>query len=109
MQSKVSGFSTSDHIWVVKGVRHDGKKYRYTTNKMKLQGIISNQGTIKKLLFLFAKHTSDWLVVWGNTVTGTVLAATEFAVVYVLVTRLNLLPYTNNLMVECKPFWLFTC
>ena len=29
-------FSTADHIWLVKGKREDGKKYRYITNDAKL-------------------------------------------------------------------------
>ena len=45
---------------------------------MKLQGIVSDQITFQKRILQTAKHTGAWLSMWGNAVTGTVLAATDF-------------------------------
>ena len=55
-----------------------GAKKRDTLNDAKLQGIISNQGVFKKSLFICPKLTGAWLIVGGNTVNGTVRAATDF-------------------------------
>ena len=70
-------FSTADHIRVVKEERRDGKKYRDGTNGAKIGGIINDQGNPEKRLFLRANHTGYWLILWGTTLIGTVLSATE--------------------------------
>ena len=59
-------------------------------NGAKLKGIISDQGAFEKILFLCAKHMGAWLSVRGTTVTGVVLAATDFIYFNVLVTTLTL-------------------
>ena len=70
-------FSTTDHIRVVKEKRWDRRKYQDDVNDAKLQLTISDQGTLKKHLFLRDNHMKFWLSVWGTTVTSTELAATE--------------------------------
>ena len=67
----------------------NGKKDRDSANDVKLQGIVSGQGTFKKRLLLRAKLTESWMSVRDTTVTGTVLAATEFRYFYVLNTTLT--------------------
>ena len=58
-------------------------------NDKKLHGIVSDQGAFEKRHLLRAKHMGAWLIIQGLTVTGTVLAATEFRDFYVLVTTLT--------------------
>ena len=78
MQSRTSGFfSTANKIRAVKGESRDGKKDQDAANEAKLQGIVSDQGAFGKHLFLRAKHTGSWMIIRGNTVTVTLLAATE--------------------------------
>ena len=48
-------FSTTYHIWAVKGERQEGGKYWDIANDVKLQEIVSNQGAFNKRLFL--RHT----------------------------------------------------
>ena len=55
----------------------DSKKYWDTANVMKLQGIISDQGTFKKRLFLHTKYMGAWLGIHDAIGTGTVLATTD--------------------------------
>ena len=62
------------------------KKKQYTTNDAKLKGIVSYQVAFEKLLLLDDKHTGDWLIVRGNTVNDTVLAATQLSNFYEIVT-----------------------
>ena len=83
------GFSTADRIQAVKRGRRDGKKERDAVNDTKLYGIVSDQGTFEKRLFLHAKHTGAWMSIRVATVTGTVISATEFCDFYVLVTMLT--------------------
>ena len=62
----------------VKEERRDWEKDRDVANDTKLWGIASDQSVFEKRLFLRAKHTGFWMSIWGITVTGTVIAATEF-------------------------------
>ena len=105
VQSMASSFSTVDHIPAVIGERRDKKREQDTANDVKLQGIVSHQCTTKKRLLLGAKHTGAWLSVRGNTVTGTVIAATEFRDFYVLVIMLTPLISKTSATVACKTFW----
>ena len=50
---------------------------------------MNDQGAFEKRLFLCVKHTGIWLSICRTTVTGTVLATTEFSDFYVLVTKLT--------------------
>ena len=67
----------------------DGKKYRDDANGEKLRGIISDQGALKKSLFLRTKHMGSWLIIWGTVVKGTVLSTMEFHYYYVRVITLT--------------------
>ena len=40
---------------------------------------LGTKGAFEKHLFLCAKHTGAWLIMWGTTVTGKVMATTEFS------------------------------
>ena len=78
MQSWVSGgFKPLITFGWLKGRDRTGK-YWYISDDTKLQEIVRDQGASEKRLFLRAKHTGAWLSVWGTTITGTVLAATDF-------------------------------
>ena len=54
------------------------KKIRNDANEAKLKGLFKNIKAIDLRLIIHAKNTVFWLTVRGNTVTSTVLAATEF-------------------------------
>ena len=69
-------FSTTYHIWAVKGERQEGGKYLDIANDVKLQEIVSDQGDFNKRLFLRAKHTGAWLSIQVTMVSITVLGAT---------------------------------
>ena len=92
-------FSTFDHIWAVKGWIQDSKKDQDAANDAKLQGIVSNQGAFDKRLLLFAKHTGAGMIIRGNRVTSTVLAATVYCYFYALITTLAPLTTKTNMMV----------
>ena len=71
-------FSTSDRLWVLKEERRDGKKDWYYANDLKLRGILNDQDSFNKCLFLLSNHTVSWLRVQITTVIGTVPVETEF-------------------------------
>ena len=76
-------FSTADHLQAVKEERQGGKINWDGANAAKLREIIHDQVDFKKSLFLRVKHMGSWMSVWVTTVTGTLLAATEFRDFYV--------------------------
>ena len=82
-------FLTAYHIQLVEEKWRDGKKYRDDANDKKLREIVSDQGAFDKFLFPRAKHMGSWLIVWGTTVIGTVLAATQYRNFYVHVITLT--------------------
>ena len=94
--------SNADHLWVVKEERRDGKKYWYDGNDAKLRVTVNDQVDFEKRIFLQAKHTGSWLSVRGTTVTGTVLADTEFRDFYVHIITLNQLNFKENETVTCS-------
>ena len=72
------GFSNADHLRTLSQERRDGKESWEVAYESILKGLVSDlKGTDKRLL-IRAKGTSEWLSVRGNTVSGTVLSATEF-------------------------------
>ena len=93
-------FPTYDNIRAVKGGIRDGKKDWDATNDAKLQGVFSNQYAFEKRLILCAKHMGACLSIWGTTVTGIVIAATEFRDFYVLVTTFSPLTSKTNVTVS---------
>ena len=71
-------FSDADHIQTLSEERRDGKKDRGAAYKSKFKGLVSDLTGTDKCLLLRAKITGAWLSVLCNTVSGTVLSATEF-------------------------------
>ena len=56
----------------------DGKKIRDDSKNSKLKGLVKELKTPDHRLILHAKNTGSWLNIQGNTLTVTVIAATEF-------------------------------
>ena len=81
-------FSTADHILAVKEEQQEGKKYQYNVNAAKLWVIVSGHVVFDKQFFFRAKNATSWLSIWGTTITGTVLNATGFCGIFVLIIML---------------------
>ena len=71
-------FSNSDHLRTLGEERCDRKKEQEVANKTKLKGLVRDLKGTDRRLILRAKSTGAWLMVRGNSVSGTVLSATEF-------------------------------
>ena len=71
-------FSTSDHLLTIREERRDRQKIQDDANNAKLKGLIYDHKSPGGRLVLRAKNTGSWLTAQGSTVTGIVLAATEF-------------------------------
>ena len=71
-------FYNTDHLQNLSEERRDGNKDRESAYESKTKGLVSElKGTDKRLL-LRAEIKGAWLSVRGNTVSVTVLYATEF-------------------------------
>ena len=87
---RMGSFSNVDHLLTLSEERRDGKKDRGVLHKSKLKSLVRDlKGTDTNLL-LCSKSTGAWLSVWGTTVSGKVLYATEFR--DFLCTRYNVTP-----------------
>ena len=73
-----SEFSTADHLLALREDRHERQKIWDGANDAKLGGIVENLKAPDCHLILRIKHTGSWLTVQGTTVTGRLLAATDF-------------------------------
>ena len=73
-----STFSTANHLLVLREERCEGLKIQDDANNAKLKGLINDHKSPGGRLVLRAKNTGSWLTAQGSTVTGIVLAATEF-------------------------------
>ena len=71
-------FSTADHLLALREGRRDGQNIEDDTNGSKLKGLVKYLEALILQLFIRAKKTGSWLIVWGTTLTSTVLAATGF-------------------------------
>ena len=71
-------FSNVDHLLVLMEERSDGQKIQDDVNDAKFKGLVEYIDGTDSYLILPAKNTGAWLNVRVTTVTGTVLAATEF-------------------------------
>ena len=71
-------FSSAYHIIALREERSDGQKVQDDSNGAKLKGLAKDIKAIDNCLIIRAKNTVSWPTVRGTTVTGTVLAATEF-------------------------------
>ena len=58
-------------------------------DKAKIQGIVSDEGALEKIIFQHAKHMGACVIVRGTTVTSTVITTIESSDFYVLVTALT--------------------
>ena len=56
----------------------NGQKHRDDVNDDTLKGLVGSIKCTDRRLMLQIKNTGAWLKVHGNTVTGTVLLATEY-------------------------------
>ena len=72
-----SEFSTTYNLQAVKEERCGGKKSS-DVNDIKLEVIFNHIPTLERSLFIHAKDMGSCLTVWGTTVTGKLLAVTEF-------------------------------
>ena len=59
--------------------RHDGQKIWDDTNEAKIKVLVKDLEETDHRLIIRTKNTGSWLTVQGNTVTGTLLAATGFS------------------------------
>ena len=71
-------FSNANHRMAIREERSDGYKSSYDVKYDKLKEIVAELYGTDRRFILRAKNTGDWLNVWGTTVNGIVLAATEF-------------------------------
>ena len=71
-------FSNGDQLLALREERLDGKKNWYDVNGTKIKEIVTNLNRTDHCLILRAKNIGAWMNVRGTTVTGTLLAATEF-------------------------------
>ena len=76
-------FSNAEHLRTLCEERRDGKKDQDAAYKTKLKGLLSDFKVTDKRLILCAKSTGAWMSVRGDTVSATVLSATEFRDFYV--------------------------
>ena len=70
-------FSNVDHHMALKEEKCDVKKIQDYSNEAKFKGIVKDLKENDCHLILQAKIIGSWMTVWVNTVTNTVLAATE--------------------------------
>ena len=70
-------FSNADHLMALREERRD-KQIWYYVNDAKLKELITDLDETDLFLILHSKSTGAWLNVRDTTVTGIVLAATEF-------------------------------
>ena len=71
-------FSTANNLLDIREERSDGQKVQDDSNGAKLKGLAKDIKAIDNCLIIRAKNTVSWPTVRGTTVTGTVLAATDF-------------------------------
>ena len=69
-------FSDAYHLLEPREEKHDGQKNRNDANDAKLKGLVRELSNTNRRLILRAKIIGAWLNVRGNTVTGTLFAAT---------------------------------
>ena len=93
---------------MVKAERWYREKDWDVVNDVKLRGIVRDQSSFEKRLFLRTKHTGYWLSVLGNTVTSKVLDTTCFSNIYMLVIILTPLAFKINLKVASRPYMCVT-
>ena len=72
-------FSNGNQLLALREERLDGKKNCYDVNGTKIKEIVTNLNGNDHCLILRAKNIVTWLNVQDTTVTGTLLAATEFS------------------------------
>ena len=70
--------ANADHLLALRKERCDGHKIWDDNNDSKLKDLITDLDSSDWRIILCTKNTGAWLNVQGNTVTGTVLVATEF-------------------------------
>ena len=71
-------FSNAGHLLVLREERHDVQKTRDDINDAKLKGLVRDLDGTNRRIIICVKITGSWLNIQDTTVTGTVLAATEF-------------------------------
>ena len=70
-------FLIADHLISLREERREEKKRQDDSNEAKLKGLVKDLKSTDLRLILRAKTTGSLLIVWGTTVTVTVLAAKE--------------------------------
>ena len=70
--------SNDNHLLDIREERREKEKNRDDINEVKIKGLLRDLDTTDRNLILCAKITGAWTNVWGTTVTGKVLLATEF-------------------------------
>ena len=71
-------FSTAYHMLDLRQERRDIQQIWDVANNAKLKGLVDDLEANDRRLILLTKNTGSWLIVRGTTVTGTLLAATDF-------------------------------
>ena len=71
-------FSTANHLLALREEIRDEKKTRDDSNGTKLKELVYDLKAPVHHLILRYKKRGSWPTLWGNTVTGTVIAAAEF-------------------------------
>ena len=75
----VSSFPTANHLLFLREEKRDAQKIQDKSNSAKLKGPVYDLQAHNHHLTLRSKNTGSWLTVQVNTVTSTVLVATQFS------------------------------
>ena len=93
-------FSTAYHMLDLREERRD---IQQIWDDAKLKGLVDDLEANDRRLILLTKNTGSWLIVRGTTVTGTLLAATDFCDFFVHVMMLTPLNFRKNATAMLHP------